>query len=72
MKYYSAGTKYPNTPESDRQPKVWHTVRAMGDDDGRWYETDVYASDPQAAIEQSQYRAPEMWTPVADKEHQPD
>jgi hypothetical protein len=42
----SAHTTNPNTPESDNQPRVWHTVT---DSEGK--EHQVYASDPMDAID---------------------
>lgn len=44
-KAFSARVTNPNTPESDLQPRVWHTVR---DTEGK--EHQVYATDPRDAI----------------------
>ena len=45
---YSAHTKYPNTPETDAQAEVMHTVEWT--EDGHPMSQDIMASDPLEAI----------------------
>lgn len=60
---YSAGTKYPNTSESDSQACVWHIVEGIGPD-GTRLAIEIYATDPMDAITRAQQRPLDRWKPA--------
>jgi hypothetical protein len=45
----SAHVEHPNTPESDKQDRVWHIVHYT--EDGEKQQMQVYATDPLDAID---------------------
>jgi hypothetical protein len=49
---YQAFTTEPNTPESDQQAKVWHTVQF--NEDGKHGEMTLLAECPMSAITKAQ------------------
>lgn len=62
----SASTKYPNTRESDLQPKVWHIVSVkMGSE---MVSIEHYASDPCNAIREVNMMPTEQVMALINKE----
>ena len=66
LRVISASTSKTNTPESDRQPRVWHTVHLS---DGT--EEEVYATDPMDAIEMMRNKLKYRAEDAAKKDEQP-